>query len=754
MFCYDAPNNTKEQIISNRLRKMAGRAITEKLYLFVFCLYVLKWSFETTLYYIDWPTEYEMLLRLTLCVIVLLKIGSKWTLMGKEWMICFLTVIPLKFSWLSTEYDFLLDTALLIAGAAGISYRKILKVGFWGDLYVLLIAMVGSFAGCIDDLFYLHKGHSFGGYYPTDFAAHALFLFLVAWILYGKNTLLYAVCSAVFAFVIYGCCGARCSVIISCLLAVSILYLFVTEKHSTSKKILGKLDRWINICLRYMMPFCALVMISLTILYDEGSSFLVRLNALLTGRLQLGHTAIDTYGIKSFGTAFTMVGAGGTTALPLGYDFVDSSYIMILVRYGAIVLAALFIQYIWMEKKAIKAGLKKLAWAAALIAVHSVIEHHLLELTFNLLLVLPFADFENKESEAGLTEIGKQRCLKYIACIAILLLTVFPWLMDYLRTIVDVLQLNNPENHIRFMAIATIGLSTIILFIYMVLKVSSSIIKKRFPSRWDYAGTALLMFALLSSAIWSERIIQASETRFQNSIDADALIIDRLLSADESIGKLYVDHVPEIYRRKFKEISYGILAPEKAPFRRDMTLIADNGVELQALTNAGFLYGEIYSGRAIYTNSAEAEKILTENGILLTNYYSKKEEINLIDLAVQNGLETTREGTLLLSNSEKSLHHGPGVTVCSGKLQVEYSLRLINNSLDSDVVATAAITSYLGERTWIKQEIRVGDFDEDGQCLYQLETWLGMNCSGMEFPLFAADGVELEVIGIKYGKIR
>ena len=84
----------------------------------------------------------------------------------------------------------------------------------------------------------------------------------------------------------------------------------------------------------------------------------------------------NKYGIKLFGTAFDMIGGGNETIIRPGYNFVDSSFCMILVRYGWIVLLAVFLIYFIVERKALKAGDRKLMVAFALISVHSAIEHH------------------------------------------------------------------------------------------------------------------------------------------------------------------------------------------------------------------------------------------------------------------------------------------------------------------------------------------------------------------------------------------
>ena len=134
------------------------------------------------------------------------------------------------------------------------------------------------------------------------------------------------------------------------------------------------------------------MIICLSLWYNEDDEVLRKINSWISNRLYLAKSAFETYGIKPFGTAFDMIGGGKETIIRPGYNFVDSSFCMILVRYGWIVLLAVFLIYFIVERKALKAGDRKLMVAFALISVHSAIEHHLLELAYNPLILLPLSN--------------------------------------------------------------------------------------------------------------------------------------------------------------------------------------------------------------------------------------------------------------------------------------------------------------------------------------------------------------------------
>ena len=84
------------------------------------------------------------------------------------------------------------------------------------------------------------------------------------------------------------------------------------------------------------MPILAAASFVLTILYTESISVLAVINQLLSNRLRIGRSGIVTYGIRPFGQTIDMIGAGGGLTWPQEYNFVDCSYIHILLRYDRI----------------------------------------------------------------------------------------------------------------------------------------------------------------------------------------------------------------------------------------------------------------------------------------------------------------------------------------------------------------------------------------------------------------------------------
>ena len=359
----------------------------EKLYLSIVAICVLKRSLETTMFSIAWPVNFEWSLYIASCVVILLKLGYSQAYKRSEWIFCMLTFILFSLSWLSTGYVFLLEIPVLMIGAVGVSYKKILKTEFWVGLFVLLIAMMGSFAGVVRNLVYLQSGaykHSFGIVYTTDFAAHVFFLLCIGWVLYSEVLQLWFVVLAVAADVfIYRYTHARNSTILIGLLVVGMVYVWTMRKFALKERIVGRLCSILEHILYFSFAIAAITMLVLTFAFDRGNSLAVKLNILLSSRLRLGVEAIKNYGMTYFGTPFDMVGNGGGAVMSREYKFVDCTYILLAVRYGASILIVSGVLWWLASHKALKNGQRTALIVMSLIARHSVVEHHFIEIAYN-----------------------------------------------------------------------------------------------------------------------------------------------------------------------------------------------------------------------------------------------------------------------------------------------------------------------------------------------------------------------------------
>lgn len=732
----------------------------ENLYLAVLALYLLKAFLDTTLFLVPWPAYYDSLVRLIALAVVLLREGYWTEGRGILWIFCIAVGGIFALSWIHTGYAFLLDIPLLMLGAFDIPYKKILKVYIGCGLLVLITAVIGSCTGCIEDMIYfdfndkINFKHSFGIIYSTDFAAHVVYLLLAVWVIYDQLPLiLYVILTAALTGMIYFYSGAKCSTIVFILFLIGILYekfLYFFEKQNRYERITDLLD----LLPIAVLPCCAAVMVALMFWFNPENAVMQKVNVFLTGRLQNAHNALEEYGISMWGTAFDMIGNGGNTARHLGYNFVDSSYCMVLIRYGLAVFLVMCALHLICSWRAKEKGQRRLLIALALIAIHNAIEHHFLELAYNFFLLLPFARLDGTENVNSKVDIrtGGFRQLAVLALGCVVGIVVAFWAAAYGKTIVTLLRLYEPGRH-RYFIIAMFGLVIIVfLFAKEVVSVITGTIRRTEFRKKDFIillGTPLLLLAVWGT---SNRIIHIEMPTYGESIQKGAGAISELKAELENPGKIYVDDLPVMYRKNGTDISWNILSGEGLVSKEKVVLLTGRNKELRRLMENGYLFGELSEQEAIYTNDKEAVQTLGNAGIRMNDFYSVKRDVDMALMADANGLSRTDTGGVLVEGENRSLIHGPWLTLYRGRYRVEYQLKLRETSLGDGSLATVRLSADSGKTIIQAKELSKADFNEAGECVCVMEADI-WDVEGAEFLLFSHGDTMVEVESIEYKKV-
>lgn len=132
------------------------------------------------------------------------------------------------------------------------------------------------------------------------------------------------------------------------------------------------------------MPVMSGLMMYLTFFYDEQKTWMGHLNELINGRLLLGYTAFKTYGLHLLGQPIQWIGgAQSYVESPGVYNYVDSSYIQIILNYGILIFGLVCFLFIALGKKAAKKGDIYLMLVLVIIALHSAIDPQLLWMACN-----------------------------------------------------------------------------------------------------------------------------------------------------------------------------------------------------------------------------------------------------------------------------------------------------------------------------------------------------------------------------------
>jgi len=730
---------------------------SERLFLLLMTIYLLKASLATTLFRLPWPEQMDHFLRLAICAVVLLKTGYHPLYTDRRWLAGILVGIAFGMSWLSTGYSFLLDIPLLMLGAMGIPGHKILKLHFWTGAITLSLALLGSATGTLRDLIYEQNGffkHSFGIVYPTDFAARVVYLALLGWVLYPQLSLKWKLTGvSVLSVIIYCFCRAKNSTIVLCCLLIGIIYEEWTHKSSFQSSAGGKICRKLEHGLYLGMPVLAVLMLILTKLYDPEIQWIARINHFLSNRLLLGRQMLVKYGVTAFGTPFDLIGNGGENAYRWdAYNFVDSSYELIAIRYGWVLLTTLCLLYLWGIHQALKRGNRKVALALGLIALHSLMEHHLLEITYNGFLLLPWTQWKNRNHVPAKKGIqGKKWNFLFAGMTVFILIGAARVTLWYLRTAAHVLQTDTSTDQTLWLII----LFTFLLLIFWFLRTSwilavalsqkQAFLLKGWRKQSIFVSGCLLLILLCANTL------RQGQDAYRETLEAEQPVLDLLLEHKDTFEKLYIDDIPALYTGVFDGISTPFFREDGIADEENIVLVTCRDRELQRLICTGYSFGELSQLHGIYTNSESARKLLEQAGIPMTDYYSASLKVDLQETAKANDLEFTEDGGLRIAGNAQSIWHGPWVTVCTGKIKVRYVIRFLETQTPENM-AYLRISGQCGQYFLSDVILTAADFDSSGRACIELEATIPFNMEDVEFFLLSQEGTEFIVEEISWTK--
>lgn len=413
-------------------KKQDGRRIAkaeEILYLCYLAVIVWYQYLFSTMFQISWPVHWDLMLRLLGYGLVFFKI-----LMDDRWdwgEIAFSGLIIAGFygSW-KTEHSLdLIYGLILILGAKNIPFDKIAKVYLVVQVPSILVTVYCSLQGYIAYLTYDYGNgriaHAFGSIYRTDFCAHLFFLACcIIWISRKKIWYAEGIFVLWLAWFADRYCAARNSTICLLLLGCGALAIqgardirsWLQKRRKTGvNKRAAAWGRALLFCACFSTPVFAVASVMVSRFYRADVAWMGRLDSILNHRLSLGKEGFTRYNIKLWGQYVQQAGAGGQPDPGQTYFFLDVSYVNMLLRLGIVLFAAVVLIYFFSSLKAWKSRDYVCIFILFLAALHCCVEHHMAELSYDMFLLLPFAEtgWEKTGLFIGSRRSGKKNSLTH-----------------------------------------------------------------------------------------------------------------------------------------------------------------------------------------------------------------------------------------------------------------------------------------------------------------------------------------------------
>jgi hypothetical protein len=346
---------------------------------------------QGTMFILDYPSEsFPYHLFMVAGVIAAIKVLAFNDF--KDWKELLLAItiglLILAGCQLSNDWNFIYYYLVVLASQK-VKFEKIVRIFLIVVTLGILITIIAASFGVIMELTNSRTGdprvrYALGMVYPTDLAARAFYLQLF-YVVYRKFKLSLPelIIGAAFTFIIYAFTDTRLDVI---LMTLTLIIAVVYEKTINLIKIIG------NKYLSLIGVVSILGIIVLTYLYRASNPLFKILNKLLSGRMEFGHQAFVKYNVTFFGQFVLQNGNGGIHHGAFDYFFIDCSFLRILMMNGFIAFVLILVALYYLSRKFMQGKCYSLEIALLLIVASSLIDQHLIEISFNILFVALFAN--------------------------------------------------------------------------------------------------------------------------------------------------------------------------------------------------------------------------------------------------------------------------------------------------------------------------------------------------------------------------
>lgn len=367
------------------------------LFFLAFMVYIVGHFLSGTMYIYILDKSLPYTIWMVACMLALLKIFL--VNVYSDWRdLCLIVSIGLIVwaSSLNTNTWDMIYYYVMIVAAQDINFKSIVKVFLATVVTMLVFTIVSAKLGVIAGVTNMRLGSSdlryaLGTVYPTDLAARLFYieLFYIALRKFKLNLPEYITCLSLAAFT-YIVTDTKLDVLLMLLLILAVYF---------KDAIILVLEKIQNLGVTLILGSMVAMIVILTYGYNSKMWILNKINNILSGRLSVGHIAFENFNVPFFGQIIEQTGNGGLHHGVYSYFFIDCSYIRVLMMNGLFSFLILVAFLVILSNKFLNEKAYSLEIALLFVALSSIIDQHLLEISYNCLLLAMFADISYFKNE-------------------------------------------------------------------------------------------------------------------------------------------------------------------------------------------------------------------------------------------------------------------------------------------------------------------------------------------------------------------
>ena len=292
----------------------------------------------------------------------------------------------------------LLILIIIILLIRELEFKKIVKYCFYGNIIAYVSILLGAIMGLIPN-WNFSRGNEFryayGYSYPSITSTYFFLLLLMKFYLKsGKIEIWEIALELLITGFIYDVTDSRMGLLMACIIIGLELILKILE----FKKIKFKSKVFLKQLIIILPILVVAIIILLLVLYSKNINIAIKINKIMSDRLNLSIKAIHSYGIPLLGKDIKWYGWGGHGYIyqkDFEYNFVDIAYLKILFDYGLLFLILYILSYTMYMKKIVTNKERVFIIINILILIWGMIEPGMLEVSKNPFIILILSNVFN-----------------------------------------------------------------------------------------------------------------------------------------------------------------------------------------------------------------------------------------------------------------------------------------------------------------------------------------------------------------------
>lgn len=309
----------------------------------------------------------------------------------KQWFVLFSLPVILYTSFLVLNLYEVLNPYLFTISAYNTSFRRILKYYLVVNSSIWILTTIAAYVHIIpnigqprdsfdvDSMNYTGEivyRYCFGYNYPTNYAAHLTYICIIWFVLRMRRArFVDFVIFLLGAIHIYRNCYAKLDTIC----VIFFMLFFYLYNYSYKLKLwhssIAKLYFKYSICLAAFI----IVYVTYSFYRDTSSDLYNLINIITSNRLSLGADAIESHGFSLFGQEFEFYFHNDRH----GYNFIDSSFMQLLIIYGLFYFIFILFCHIRVSSIYMKSKFIYIPIAISMISLHSILFQGLFSFEYN-----------------------------------------------------------------------------------------------------------------------------------------------------------------------------------------------------------------------------------------------------------------------------------------------------------------------------------------------------------------------------------